>query len=465
VICCLVHDEAGAPGSSPPRPDAAVALEAIARACSPRVAPQRATVVAFDAAGLSRVVGSPLAIAREVSRLTVEAGLAVRVAIAPTLATAWVVAESRLGTSVVDPGGVAAALDEIPLPVLAVLPAPPGPAGRSPLTASVPPVLATLARWGLRRVGQFARLDRDGVHARLGAMGVWLHRVARGEDAVPFVPAGEASRVVEAMALEWPIEGLEPLAFVLGRLTESLSAALARADRGAVEITTRLRLVTRETFERVLQVPAPIRDAKVLRTLVLLDLDAHRPPAGVDHVEVELGVVPGAILQGSLLARALPAADVLATLVGRLGALMGQARIGAPARVNTHDPRPVAMQTFRLGAADRARPLAGASGPGACWGTSRRPPVSGLRRYRLPVPARVRVERGAPVSVVPARRGLPGGDIVGRAGPWRTSGGWWTTGRGAWDRDEWDVQVAGGSCYRLVERRDTAQWEIEGELD
>jgi hypothetical protein len=81
------------------------------------------------------------------------------------------------------------------------------------------------------------------------------------------------------------------------------------------------------------------------------------------------------------------------------------------------------------------------------------------------VPARVRVERGAPVSVVPARRGLPGGDIVGRAGPWRTSGGWWTTGRGAWDRDEWDVQVAGGSCYRLVERRDTAQWEIEGELD
>ena len=103
-----------------------------------------------------------------------------------------------------------------------------------------------------------------------------------------------------------PIDGLEPLSFVLARLCESLSVSLERADRGAVEVTLRLRLVTRAVHERALHLPAPIRDARVLRTLLLLDLESHPPPAAIDWVEIEVGVAPGAIIQGSLLARALP---------------------------------------------------------------------------------------------------------------------------------------------------------------
>jgi hypothetical protein len=62
-------------------------------------------------------------------------------------------------------------------------------------------------------------------------------------------------------------------------------------------------------------------------------------------------------------------------------------------------------------------------------------------------------------------RGIPGGDIVNVAGPWRSSGRWWAPADGQWDRDEWDIEFVCGGCYRLVRDRFTGRWEIEGEID
>ena len=141
-----------------------------------------------------------------------------------------------------------------------------------------------------------------------------------------------------------------------------MSAALERADRGAVEVRLRLRLVTRAVHERTLHLPAPLRDARVLRTLILLDLESHPPPAAIDWVEVEAGVVPGAIAQGSLLARALPSAEDLATLLARLRALAGESRVGAPALVDTHDARVVAMTGFQVKETGRKKGSTGSTG-------------------------------------------------------------------------------------------------------
>ena len=41
----------------------------------------------------------------------------------------------------------------------------------------------------------------------------------------------------------------------------------------------RLHLVTRVIHERSLELPAPMKDARTLRTLLLLDLESHPPPA------------------------------------------------------------------------------------------------------------------------------------------------------------------------------------------
>jgi hypothetical protein len=90
-------------------------------------------------------------------------------------------------------------------------------------------------------------------------------------------------------------------------------------------------------------------------------------------------------------------------------------------------------------------------------------PVVALRRFRFPVPARVRVDQNTPVRVTTDRRGLSGGGVTQCAGPWRTAGNWWT--EKAWDRDEWDVTLSDGVTYRVFRDRSTDAWFLEGIVD
>ena len=98
-------------------------------------------------------------------------------------------------------------------------------------------------------------------------------------------------------------------------------------------------------------------------------------------------------------------------------------------------------------------------------------PVVALRRFRHPVSVRVHMEHRRPSSVMTTRRGLSSGGVEACAGPWRTSGGWWESGIPdprsvvSWDRDEWDVTLAGGATYRLFRDRHADRWFIEGVVD
>ena len=58
------------------------------------------------------------------------------------------------------------------------------------------------------------------------------------------MPAGVAEQFEASLDLEWPIDGLEPLSFVLARLLDPLCERLERSDRGAVILRVTLTLVT-----------------------------------------------------------------------------------------------------------------------------------------------------------------------------------------------------------------------------
>jgi protein ImuB len=80
------------------------------------------------------------------------------------------------------------------------------------------------------------------------------------------------------------------------------------------------------------------------------------------------------------------------------------------------------------------------------------------------VPARVAVTDGRPVRVTTDRRGFAGGAVVQCAGPWRTSGAWWTEAL-PWNRDEWDVALNDGAVYRIFQDRVTDAWFIDAIVD
>jgi hypothetical protein len=291
----------------------------------------------------------------------------------------------------------------------------------------------------------------------------------------PLVPALPTDAFETSLDLEWPVDGLEPLSFVLARLIEPLCDRLERQDRGVVTLHTRLKLVTREMHERSVELPAPMRDARVLRTLALLDLESNPPPAAVDRVTVGLDVTEGRILQFGLFARALPT-DKLATLMARLGALMGSDRIGAPSLVDTFRPGAFAMATFAPAAKSREQsrlclPAHGRQASASlaeaqsaeAGAESQSVPTRVLRRFRSPVVARVMVEQGRPARVTTDRRGFSGGRVEHCEGPWRSSGDWWKHG---WNCDEWDVTLSDRTVYRISQALDDRQtWFLDGILD
>jgi protein ImuB len=333
---------------------------------------------------------------------------------------------------------------------------------------------ATLRRWGVKTFGDLVALPAGDVYERLGGRGVTWQRLARGEDLSPLIPWVPDDPFEAALDLEWPIEGLEPLSFVLARLLEPLSERLERADRGAAIVHTHLRLVDKTVHARTLQLPAAMRDPKTLRTLLLLDLESNPPCAAIDRVRVLIEPTPARVMQWTLFERAQPSPEQVSTLLARLTALMGESHIGSPRLVDTWRPGAFEMTPFAVDGADASHPSTFAPATASADKSHLVAPVSGvdgcasaLRRFRLPVPARVRVEDGRPVRVMTDRRGMPGGAIVEAAGPWRTSGEWWNDGPSAraWDRDEWDVALADGTVYRLFVERDIGQWFLDGLMD
>jgi protein ImuB len=472
-------------------------LESVAREFSPRIEVCGPREITLDLRGLERLFGEARLIAHELRRTAADRGLQVRVAIARTRTAARLFVHYRAGITVIDAGAEAEMLASLPLSLLSNV----SNANKSNVSNGQNDsnvsndsndLLVTLRRWGLRTLGEFALLPAADVAARLGSTGVAWQHVARGEDRRPLVPASPEERFEQTLDLEWPIEGLEPLSFVLGRLMEPLSAHLERRDRGAAVLYVRLHLVTRTVHERSLQLPAPMRDARALRTLALLDLESHPPDAAIDRVTVAVDPTPGRVVQFSLLTRPLPSPEQLSTLTARLAAVMGEGRCGSPEPVDSWRPGAFAMKPFaprestalhskydtprhRDTEAGNSFVNLGASVP-QCVGSVKAVanPVVALRRFRIPIPARVHVEDGRPVRVWIDRRGYGGGRVEMAAGPWRTSGAWWEEpapvhrspkGEGGWNRDEWDVALSDGVTYRLFRERTGKAWLVEGSVD
>lgn len=476
---------------------AAEVLYAVAREYSPRIEVVGPREVTLDLGGLTRIFGDARAMGEAIGRTAAERGLRLRIALAGTRTAAHLLAHAALDPlTLVEPGEEAVALAGLPVALLAAFAAdesaPSHPHPRAPLYGG--DVLSTFRRWGLRTLGDVAGLPADAVAARLGQDGVRWQRLARGEDPRPLVPVVDEERFEQSLELEWPIEGLEPLSFVLGRLMEPLSAQLERRGRGAATLHVRLHLVTRVVHARTLQLPAPMRDARTLRTLALLDLESHPPSAAIDRVWVAVDPTPARPLQYSLLTRPLPSPETISTLMARLTALMGEGRCGSPVAVDSWEPGAFAIQPFAPAdiasshpAPAHLRTLAPSHTESSHFAPSH-PELSplcpadaavALRRFRFPVPARVQVEAGRPSRVVLDRvairtdapsRDAPSvhpdrtnGAVTQCAGPWRTAGHWWT--EEAWDRDEWDVTVNGNGVYRIFRDRRTDAWFLEGVVD
>lgn len=416
--------------AAPPRE--AGRLLALARELTPRAESASPGLVVLDLHGLGRLWPSPEALGESLLASARRSGVDdARVAVAWTRTTAAIVARAREGLTLVPPGSEAAALAPLSLELL-------------PLADGHRHLFRL---WGLRTLGDLARLPAVGLSERLGREGPALRRLARGEDATPLVPTPADERFESTLEIDWPVDGLEPLSFLLLRVLESLCLALRQRGRSATALTVSLGLVDGTRHVRTLRPAAPSVDPRTWRTLIRLELEAHPPADAVQSIGVRAESTEARVVQFSLLDPAQPSPERLAETLGRLRSWTEAGRAGAPALLDTHRPGAFVVQTFS------PPPYRGSRVRAPLW------PRVVLRLFRPPRPAHVRLEAGAPAHV--DARGVRG-TVRERAGPWRASGDWWDV---AWSREEWDVALADGAVYRLVLDRMKEEWLVEGVLD
>ncbi len=231
---------------------------------------------------------------------------------------------------IVPPGGDAAFL--VPLPAR--------------LLSQDPEVRGRLARYGLLTVGAVAAVPRSALVARFGAdEGARLRARAVGEESDRFMPRRAPARLVLALALDPPADGIEPLRFVLHRLAGALADQVAGRGAGAGRAILRVGLdrtfaagaAARAPDVVVEQrLPEPTADAEAIERLLLARLEATLPAAPVARMELELAeVVPATGRQLSLFT---PQVDRSARLAWQLARLAIRAGEGVVGHVVLRDP-------------------------------------------------------------------------------------------------------------------------------
>ncbi len=401
-----------------------------ARDFSPLMEETAPGTVVLDIEGLAHLFGSPQELAETITRRVSELGFRANVAVASNPDAAIHAALGFPGITVIPPGSEAARLGSLPVEILS-----------TPLE-----IAETLARWGIRTFRELAALPEAGICERLGQEGVRLQRLARGADCRPLVPANPPPAYEQAMELEYPVGLLEPLSFILARLLNQLSAELESRGLATHELRLKLQLEDRSEHARALRLPFPMRDSRTFLKLLQLDLDSHPPQGPVVAVSLSAQPVNPRVIQNGLFLPLAPEPQKLELTLARIANLVGENNVGWPELLDTHRPN-----AFRL-SRDRH--------PGLSIAAGRQNLHLALRFFRPPLQANVEAPCGRPTRIL--ARGVRG-TVRSVAGPWRSSGDWWTA--QAWSRDDWDVALSDGALYRIYLDRHNGGWFVEGSYD
>jgi protein ImuB len=297
-------------------------------------------------------------------------------------------------------------------------------------------------------------------------------------------------RFVEVVEFDYEIVTIEPLTFILSRMLDGICARLLSRNLATHEVHLALG-----TSVRVLNLPMPVRNSKLLTRLLILDLEARPPGVPVRRVEVEAIPAKPRVVQNGLFVPLSPEPEKLELTLARLKAVVGEENVGAAEVSDTHRPDAFELKKFvvlnsppqlrrggpkgRGGAGQEnhsidqhhpSRRYASALPSSAEEGSFSTIPIStafptpnftalSLRRFRPPLDTTIQLRGGLPIWI--AFHGVHG-PIASASGPWHTSGDWWRP--TMWDREEWDIEVR-DTLYRIYYDVHMDRWYTDGVYD
>jgi len=388
----------------------------------------------LDIAGTGRLFGPPQSVAERLRAAFAHAGFRTSVAVSANFDAACMKAFATRGIAVIAEGEEAQSLSKLPVTVLGL----------------AEEHRNTFALWGIRTLGELARLPETEMIARMGQGACAWRERAHGRYPHTFQPVEPDFLLSEFCEFDTEIEDVESLLFVGARMIDCLVSRSATRAMALTSMTVRMALS--EGVEHRLEIrPAlPTIDRKFLLKLLQLEIAANPPAAAVTALTVTAKAGQSSKVQMGLFAPQTPEPSSLDITIARLKAIAGEDRVGTPVLEDTHRDGSFHMESFA--SAGRYEP------------DSKGSQHLALRRMRPPVSVQVVVRAHRPLMIHEVRQSYR---VTDAFGPWRSSGCWWSVGE--WEIEQWDVLAEAQdkrvvACLLVLDCA-RKQWQIEAFYD
>ena len=316
-----------------PAADATLATHVVdwCRRFTPLSAPDGPDGVLLDIGGVAHLFGGEAGLVRAVEDGLARQGFTARVAVASTPEAAWALA--RFGTDRIAPTplepGFERLVASLPLAALRI----------------EPEIVASLARAGLRRIGDLLLRPRGPLTARFGATAMARLDGIMGLNKTPIAPRFEAPLYVAERRFASGLVEAGQIEAALLPLCRHLCAALERHGQGARRIEASFFRVDGAVKRLVLGTSRPLREPDAMMALFrekLAAIGEEGLDTGYGFDLIRLGVVTAeklALRQDDLAGGGAgdPEQD-FADLADRLGARLGLKRVLRLADHGTHIP-------------------------------------------------------------------------------------------------------------------------------
>lgn len=387
----------------------------------------------LDARGLTPLWGSLDAWAAQVHTDAVRAGFVASLVVGFSRFGAYALARSRRGILVLNDaraerdGARAVRLDRLAIP----------PAARD-----------SLAKLGVRTVGEFVDLPLEGVGTRFGAETHRMHRFASGSLAVPLQPDRPAEPEQVRVILDHPEFQAGSIEAIVAEKLDPMLTAIGKKGRALGELQLVLRFERLGDHVESLKPAAPTLDPKLVMELVRLRLQAVRTlPDGVMEVILVARETDPTPRQERLFAvrgrRDLAAAS---RALARVRAKLGEGAVVRAVPKDAHLPEAkVAWEPVVDLVEANPRPVD-------------EPHL--VRRFHpnpVPLPPRERHEPDGWML-----RGLEQGPVMRVLGPYVVSGEWWSN---PVHRDYHFAETKKGELLWVYFDREARRWFLQGRVE
>jgi hypothetical protein len=296
----------------------------------------------------------------------------------------------------------------------------------------------------------------------------------------------------EAIELEYGIENLEALGFILHAMLNRIGERLQLRGLVAGDMTLSLGLADRSHDDRRVAVAASTGEMRSLLMLLNLSLATSSPSAAIETIRLTLEPRHPRPAQNDMFIPAAPAPDRLEAAIARIAALCGPDRVGTLLPAESYRPEAVRLSAFAPSPAAPEVHSADAALARPALRDSRLLPEGEANKNASVAQMAVRTIRPAEEIEVLCTRGIPefvrgkniSARVVAIAGPWRRQGEWWAVAEdhspmklataatewqanapAAYARDYYELALADGGIYRVYRDHYSQKWFVDGVYD